>query len=106
MREGTQVLGALGVFLEKKMRLVNQMKNHTMAELEIEVLRVLADRPGMGCGAIGNVVYKDEPGRANCSCPWARIVGKVMKRLIEKGNAKPMQRGYAITSSGAARIEE
>lgn len=56
-----------------------------IADLMIETLALLKDRPGgLRCAQIGEHLYRDR--RIKGSCPYARIAGKVLARLYEEGH--------------------
>ena len=56
-----------------------------MSELEIVALEILSRYEGtvLGCGTIGDELFPGGHG----SAPYARIAGKVMKRLKRRGLA-------------------
>lgn len=58
----------------------------TMAQLEEDAFTAIKEQPGLRCGAIGDVLF-DHVSTAGGSAPFARIAGKVMKRLEKKGLA-------------------
>lgn len=85
------------------MKAVNDgYKKRSMIELELEVLNVLRnniDRP-VRCGWIGEQIFKDHVDFYRGSAPFARIAGKITKRLEKKGFAKWSGGGWMLTEKG------
>jgi hypothetical protein len=52
--------------------------------LDARAMLVIVKNNGIGCATLGDQLW-GKPGRGNCSCPWARPAGVVMKRLRDKG---------------------
>lgn len=49
----------------------------------------------MRCGVLGNWLFPNATGAVNCSCPFARIAGKVTAKLKRDGRACETDRGWA-----------
>lgn len=82
----------------------------SMDELEdaaLAALLALRDVP-VGCGALGDRVFADvirEKGHHNGSAPYARVMGRVMARLKQRGLVRCVSsvrggRGWVLTSAG------
>lgn len=79
-------------------------KRRSMEELEIAAIATLAraNQP-VRCGWIGNGMF---PGRHRGSAPYARLAGKVIRRLERKGLATFESRGrwgswgWVLTAKG------
>lgn len=61
-------------------------KPRSIDELAAEALKVILKTPGVRCGYIGDELFGDH-GRLSGSAPYARIAGKVMKKLESEGLA-------------------
>lgn len=62
-------------------------QRRNMTELKEDALCVITDRPGLRCGGIGDQLFKHVK-QLNGSAPFARVAGKVMKRLEADGLAR------------------
>lgn len=68
-------------------------KKRTMRELAEEALVIIIRQPGLGCGVIGDELFKGN-AYIKGSAPYARLVGKVMKLLEADGLAYRDRRGW------------
>jgi len=66
----------------------------TLDQMADEAVGILRDYGPMRCGVLGNWLFPNATGAVNCSCPYARIAGKVTKRLKEQGRAYEDRRGW------------
>ncbi len=55
-----------------------------LSESEARALLALVKHVYMTCALLGEELWH-RPGRANCSCPWARPAGAVVKKLCARG---------------------
>ena len=65
----------------------NDYQPRTMDELEHDALLVLSRDRLMRCGSIGERIFGDHVVTWRGSAPFARIAGKVMRRLEKRGLA-------------------
>lgn len=78
-------------------------QKRSLDELGDEAVRILSRYGDVGCntGEIGNQLFPDAVGAVNCSCPYARIAGRVLHRLERKGLVCARRRfGWVITPAG------
>jgi len=54
-----------------------------VTDIEERAFRILAEGP-ITCARLGERLW-GKTGRGNCSCPWARPAGALLKRLRERG---------------------
>lgn len=99
------------------MAVVDGYRRRSLDELGDVALRMLVSRgaiPGgrqvFGCGQIGEALFSGQyQGAVNCSAPFARLAGRVMARLKEKGHARWIVvndwSGWQATKEGVARSE-
>ena len=55
-----------------------------LSPIEARALRAAVKYMAITCALLGYVLW-GKPGRGNCSCPWARPAGGVIKRLRARG---------------------
>ncbi len=55
-----------------------------LTESEARALLVIVKHVYISCANLGEELWH-KPGRANCSCPWARPAGAVVKKLRARG---------------------
>ena len=55
-----------------------------LSESEARALLALVKHVYASCATLGEMLW-GKPGRGNCSCPWARPAGAVVKRLRARG---------------------
>lgn len=55
-------------------------RKRTMAELADEAIAIIIKQPGLRCGQIGDELFGDHAVLIG-SAPYARLAGRVMKRL-------------------------
>jgi hypothetical protein len=60
------------------------MATKSLTESEAKALLYLVKRVYGTCAMLGEHLWH-KPGRGNCSCPWARPAGGVIKRLRARG---------------------
>ena len=60
----------------------------TPSKVEATALLALIKWNGMTCALLGNELWHNGRGRGNCSCPFARPAGAVVKRLRAMGFAE------------------
>ena len=78
-------------------------QKRSLDELGDEAVRILARYGEGGCntGEIGSQLFPDAVGAVNCSCPYARIAGRVLHRLKRKGLVRERRTpGWVITAAG------
>lgn len=86
-------------------------KKRSMAELELAALKALAEYNGnpVGCGTLGDRMFHDQDCYIKGSAPYARLAGRVVRRLKESGEAEYVFRsdwgGWVITSKGRKRLK-
>ena len=72
-------------------------------ERALEVLRRENGRL-VGPGYVGSELWGERQRGGNCSCPWARPAGKVLKRLERAGLAEWVHEGsswgWRVTEKG------
>lgn len=64
-----------------------------MEELEELALEAIRQQPGLRCGGIGDRLFK-HISYMKGSAPYARLAGKVMKRLEARGLAYYDSKGF------------
>lgn len=69
-------------------------KKRTLDEMADQAFEILKQHGPMRCGVLGGWLFPKATGAANCSCPYARIAGKVTKRLKEQGRAYYDKNGW------------
>lgn len=60
--------------------------SRTMDQLADEALEIIRKTPGLRCGTIGDHLFGDH-ARLLGTAPYARITGKVMRKLEREGKA-------------------
>lgn len=66
----------------------------TLDEMADEAFVILKKHGPMRCGVLGSWLFPAATGAVNCSCPYARIAGKITKRLRDQGRAYYDKRGW------------
>ena len=66
----------------------------TLDQMADEAYEILKKYGPMRCGVLGSWLFPKATGAANCSCPYARIAGKVTKRLLKQGRAFSGKNGW------------
>lgn len=81
-----------------------------MTEADIRALTLLVAQNGVliGPGAFGDYLWGKERRSGNCSCPYARIAGKVLNRLKSLGYSERIHEsenwGWRSTIAGDAFV--
>ena len=60
------------------------MNAQTLSDVEQRAIRILERAGQTTCARLGEALW-GRTGRGNCSCPWARPAGALLKRLVERG---------------------
>ncbi len=69
-------------------------RSRTMAELERDVLRILAEANApVRCGWIGDRLFADQQARGTANAPFARTAGLVVRRLVAAGKVEFVSAG-------------
>lgn len=84
-----------------------------MTEIEKRALVILARGPTT-CAVLGSELWANaHPGAGNCSCPFARPAGSLIKKLRARGLVErhyPDRRDprtlYTVTEAGMAHVNE
>ena len=72
----------------------------TLDELADQALLILGEQGDMRCGLLGSLLFKDA-ARLRGSAPFARIAGKVVRRLLDRGHAGCTNKGtWELTYRG------
>lgn len=61
-------------------------KKRSLDELADEAMEIIRRNPGVRCGYIGERLFADAPHHRG-TAPFARIAGRVMKKLEREGRA-------------------
>ncbi|WP_417744737.1 hypothetical protein [Rosistilla oblonga] len=75
--------------------------------LAMHIIGVTRDNRPVRCGLLGELLFKDAPVTMRGSAPYARIAGRVVRKLEGKGFAcyEPKSGGWKLTSHGLAQSE-
>jgi hypothetical protein len=60
------------------------MAAEPLSDVEQRAVDALASGP-QTCANLGSALWGERPVGSNCSCPWARPAGAVLKRLLKRG---------------------
>ena len=74
-------------------------EKRTLDELADQAFEILKQYGPMRCGVLGGLLFPNATGAVNCSCPYARIAGKVTKRLEQQGRAYYDTNGWVARRS-------
>lgn len=79
-----------------------------MTEIDARALAIIVKRGPISCANLGDELWNRRRSAGNCSCPYARPAGKVVKRLRELGLVEPEFRGhkYQATTKGKLAAKE
>jgi hypothetical protein len=66
-------------------------RKRSLDELGVEALAILQRQPGLRCGALGEALFREATHRG--SAPFARLAGRVMKKLERRGLAEERSDG-------------
>ena len=80
----------------------------TLSETEVRALKLLARHGPHTCANLGDVLWSTRKSAGNCSCPYARPAGALLKRLRFLGlTEKAYDRDHflhRITEAGLAHL--
>lgn len=65
----------------------------SMDELAEHALQIITEQPGLRCGGIGDQLFRDV-ATLRGSAPFARLAGKVMRKLEREGKAYYCGKGF------------
>ena len=76
-----------------------------LSDLDARALLIVVKNNWITCARLGDQLW-GKPGRGNCSCPWARPAGVVVKRLRKRGLVEQDRQVKDLTAYRPTRAVE